>query len=40
MTEKPTSMSPTSHKDIVRQIVAGTGRLIRRGDKIVFVSDL
>jgi hypothetical protein len=33
-------MSDASHKDIVRQIVAGTGRLIRRGDKVFFVSDL
>jgi len=37
---KPDRMSDESRKDIVRQILAGTGRLIRRGDKIIFVSDL
>jgi hypothetical protein len=37
---KPDSMSPASHKDIVRQIVAGTGRLIVKGGKVYFVSDL
>lgn len=37
---KPDRMSDDSRKDIVRQIVAGTGRLIRKGGKIVFVSDL
>ena len=37
---KPDSMSPASHKDIVRQIVAGTGRIIIKGGKPFFVSDL
>ena len=37
---KPTSMSPESHKDIVRQILAKTGRLIRKGGKVYFASDL
>lgn len=34
------SMSPESRKDIVRQIVAGTGRIIIKGGKLMFVSDL
>lgn len=37
---KPTSMSPESHKDIVRQIVAGTGRIVIKGGKLKFESDL
>jgi hypothetical protein len=37
---KPDSMSPASHKDIVRQIVAHTGRIIVKGGKFYFESDL
>lgn len=37
---KPDSMSPASHKDIVRQIIAKTGRLIIVKGKVIFVSDL
>lgn len=37
---KPDRMSDASHKDIVRQIIAKTGRLVIKGGKVVFVSDL
>jgi hypothetical protein len=37
---KPDSMSDESHKDIVRQIIAKTGRLIAKNGKVYFVSDL
>ena len=37
---KPDRMSDDSRKDVVRQIVAGTGRIIIKGGKPYFVSDL
>lgn len=37
---KPDSMSQASHKDIVRQIISKTGRLVVKGGKVYFVSDL
>jgi hypothetical protein len=37
---KPDRMSDASRKDIVRQIVAGTGRIIIKDGKPFFVSDL
>ena len=37
---KPDRMSDDSHKDIVRQIIAKTGRLIVKNGKVYFVSDL
>lgn len=37
---KPDRMSPASHKDIVRQILAKTGRIVIKGGKLFFVSDL
>jgi hypothetical protein len=35
---KPDRMSDASHKDIVRQIIAKTGRLVIKGGKVVFAS--
>jgi hypothetical protein len=37
---KPDRMSDDSRKDIVRQIVAGTGRIVIKDGKPFFISEL